>query len=186
LLQVHIRPLPWKKSACLPAWTKVSSFGNCQNWREKSGTTIVFFVKTRKEIAEFHMKMEVRSKVMELNAAGLYPSSDRVEAKLSAGLSLRNAIARATWRRAVKELGFPEIPDASFYERGTRGQHTEGEAWSTAKHPVKTLRNARGPHIIEPEFDAAKNSSNTWPRHTALPANLSIKTALRMLRSAQP
>ena len=80
-----------------------------------------FFLKTRKEIAEFYMKMEIQSKVTELYAAGLYPSSDRVEARLSGGLSLRNALARATWRDAVKELGFPEIPEASFPEPETAG-----------------------------------------------------------------
>jgi hypothetical protein len=55
------------------------------------------------------------------NLAGMttrYTTEETLET-LIATFGAANAIARATWRDAVKELRFSEIPEASFHGPGT-------------------------------------------------------------------
>jgi hypothetical protein len=59
------------------------------------------------------MKMLVRSAVHEVCWSGQYPSLSKVMAKLSPGISLRDPLAKAEFRAAIRELGLGVRPSGS-------------------------------------------------------------------------
>jgi hypothetical protein len=59
----------------------------------------------RRRQGEFFIKMLVRSAVYEVCWSGQYPSLSKVQARLAPSISLRDPLAKAEFRAAIRELG---------------------------------------------------------------------------------